>query len=78
MEYLAWVRQHPITWNVPTAILYGSQDNLQCFEVIRAFADQTGADVTVMENGEHWFHTKEQMTFLDEWIRKSQNLSDSE
>lgn len=78
MEYLAWVRQHPVTWNVPTAILYGSQDNLQCFEVIRAFADRTGADVTVMENGEHWFHTKEQMAFLDEWIRKSQSSSDSE
>lgn len=24
--------------------------------------------VTVMEGGEHWFHTKEQMEFLDQWI----------
>mgnify|MGYP007037201117 CR=1 FL=1 len=21
-----------------------------------------------MKNGEHWFHTKEQMEFLDNWI----------
>ena len=24
-----------------------------------------------MKNGEHWFHTDEQMKFLDEWIIKS-------
>ena len=23
-----------------------------------------------MKNGEHWFHTKEQMRFLDDWILK--------
>ncbi len=26
--------------------------------------------LTVMENGEHWFHTEEQMQFLDDWIVK--------
>jgi len=26
--------------------------------------------VTVMEGGEHWFHTAEQMAFLDDWIGK--------
>ena len=23
-----------------------------------------------MAGGEHWFHTEEQMQFLDDWIRK--------
>lgn len=23
---------------------------------------------TVMQNGDYWFHAKEQMRFLDEWI----------
>lgn len=27
------------------------------------------ANLTVMENGEHWFHTEEQVTFLDKWIK---------
>ena len=27
----------------------------------------------VMEGGEHWFHTDEQMDFLDRWIKKCQN-----
>ena len=29
---------------------------------------RTGAKLTVMKGGEHRFHTKEQMRFLDEWI----------
>ena len=68
-EYLSWIRAHPVSWNVPTSILYGEKDNLQSLETIRAFADRTGAKVTVMENGEHWFHTERQMEFLDNWIR---------
>ena len=36
-----------------------------------AFAEQTGAILTVMNDGEHWFHTDRQMEFLDDWIRKS-------
>jgi len=35
-----------------------------------AYAEKHGARVTVMENGEHWFHTAEQLLFLDEWIKK--------
>lgn len=35
------------------------------------FTKQTNATLTVMRNGEHWFHTEEQMKFLDEWINKS-------
>lgn len=68
-EYLSYVREHPITWNVPTYILYGGRDNLTSLETIAAFAKQTGADLAVMEDGEHWFHTEEQMEFLDRWIR---------
>ena len=30
--------------------------------------------LTVMEGGEHWFHTEEQMRFLDEWIREEANF----
>ncbi|MEE1171233.1 MAG: alpha/beta hydrolase [Ruminococcus sp.] len=69
-EYLSYVREHPIKWNAPTAILYGSKDNLTSFETISAFAEKHNAKLTVMENGEHWFHTEEQMQFLDDWIVK--------
>ena len=69
-EYLCYVREHPVAWTVPTNILYGEKDSLTSYETISAFADRIGAALTVMENGEHWFHTKEQMEFLSDWIKK--------
>ena len=68
-EYLCFVRNHPIDWKVPTSILYGSRDNLTSLETISDFAKKHSATLTVMESGEHWFHTEAQMRFLDEWIR---------
>ena len=68
-EYLRYVRSHPIQWDVPTQILYGENDNLTSPETIRAFAERHNAGLTVMKGGEHWFHTEEQMRFLDDWIR---------
>lgn len=70
-EYLRYVRRHPVGWNVPTQILYGEKDNLTSLETVRAFAEKHGAALTVMENGEHWFHTDKQLRFLDDWIRKA-------
>lgn len=45
------------------------RDNLTSLETISDFANKYGATLTVMESGEHWFHTEEQMRFLDAWIR---------
>lgn len=67
-KYLEWVRKHPPVWHIPTAILYGGQDTLQTLEMIQAFAGQTGASLTVMPDGAHWFHTAQQLAFLDQWI----------
>ena len=68
-EYLCYVREHPIAWNVPTDILYGEKDVLIPFETVSAFVKRTGANVTVMKNGEHWFHTDDQVKFHDSWIK---------
>ena len=67
-EYLCYVRKHPIRWRIPTCILYGGKDHLTSRGTISGFADRIGADLTVMEEGEHWFHTEEQMKVLDHWI----------
>lgn len=69
-EYLDYVRRHPIKWTVPTNILYGEHDTMTSIETISKFAKQTGAELTVMKKGEHWFHTEEQMRFLDNWINE--------
>ena len=72
-KYLCYVRDNPIKWNIPTHILYGSNDNLTDLETMQGFAQKVGASLTVMQGGEHWFHTDEQMDFLDRWIEKCQN-----
>ena len=71
-RYLCYVRERPVTWNIPTHILYGEHDDLTSMETVSAFAKETGAELTVMPGGEHWFHTEEQMRFLDAWIRGSE------
>ena len=74
--YLSYVRAHPVQWTVPTRILYGGRDCLTSLETMTAFAERCGAPLTVMEEGEHWFHTEEQMRFLDAWVRKSMGMED--
>lgn len=69
-EYLSYVRSYLITWHAPTQILYGSNDLLTSLETISDFANKHQATLTVMEGGEHWFHTEDQMQFLDRWIKK--------
>lgn len=71
-DYLTYVRNHPIHWNIPTSILYGEMDTLTDNTTIRNFSAAIGADLTVMPGGEHWFHTPEQMAFLDNWILSRQ------
>lgn len=70
-DWLCDVRRYPLRWTVPTCILYGERDNLTPLETMTAFAARIGAPLTVMPGGEHWFHTPEQMAFLDRWIQGS-------
>ena len=67
-QYLQYVRSHSIRWNVPTEILYGEKDALMPMDTVKAFADTHAVGLTVMKNGEHWFHTDEQMRFLAAWL----------
>ena len=68
-EYLCFVREHPVSWNVPTDILYGSKDNLTSIDIMTAFAQEHHASLTILDGGDHWFHTDAQIQFLDHWIR---------
>ena len=69
--YFCYVRSHPISWKVPTCILYGEMDNLTSRQTVEEFSSRIGARLSVMPDGEHWFHTEKQMLFLDEWVRYS-------
>lgn len=43
----------------------GKMNYLTSLETISDFAKNNNAGLTVMKNGEHWFHTKEERIF---WI----------
>ena len=68
-KYLTYATENRITkWNSPTAILYAGQDHLTSRQTVDDFAQRFGCTVTVKENGEHWFHTEEQLAVLDAWL----------
>ena len=39
-------------------------------QTVERFAAEHDAGLTVLEGGEHWFHTEEQMALLDNWVKK--------
>lgn len=67
-KYFSYAKDNRITWNVPTSILYGEKDHITSLDTITSFANKINARLTVMPDGEQWFHTREQMEFLDNWI----------
>lgn len=70
-RYLCYVREHPLVWETPTEILCAGQDALTSRQTVDAFVRRHRARLTVMENGEHWFHTAEQLAFLDGWLKNA-------
>lgn len=68
-QYLCYVREHPISWQAPTAILYARNDSLIDLQTVEAFARKHHASLTVYQDGEHWFHTPQQLAFLEGWLR---------
>lgn len=70
-KYLCFVRDNPIMWDIPTEILYAVGDNLISRETVDVFIKNHKVNLTIMENGEHWFHTDEQLLFLDQWMKSA-------
>ena len=67
-KYLCWVREHPAYhWTCPVRILYGSGDPMTDRQTVEQDVRQHDAALTVMEGGEHWFHTPQQLAVLREW-----------
>ena len=67
-EFLCWVREHtPYIWTCPIYILYGGRDNMTSRKTVQEYVCRHRAQLTVMEHGEHWFHTPEQMAALRAW-----------
>lgn len=69
-EYFQYAKTHPVMFCPgKTSILYGSGDDLTQRDIIDKFVERFNCDLTVIENGEHWFHTDEHMAVLNNWVQ---------
>lgn len=74
-DYWNYILENPVAeWTCPTHILYGEFDNLIERDIIENFSQKFKCDLTVMENGEHWFHTPEQLQFLSAWEERCADM----
>lgn len=70
-DYFCYVRDHPVTsWDVDTRILYGGRDDLVEPDTIGRFVERFHASLEVMETGEHYFHTDEQLQTYTGWLQR--------
>ncbi|MBN2652906.1 MAG: alpha/beta hydrolase [Spirochaetales bacterium] len=70
-DYYQYTMRNPILkWDSPTSILYGEKDNLTERKILDSFANNFNCDITIMTNGEHFFHTQEQLKFLTHWLKE--------
>ena len=70
-DYYCYVRNNPIDkWDKPTAILYGANDDISEYDEVILFTNSFGCDLHIMEDGEHYFHTEEQMQYFRKWVKK--------
>jgi len=71
-DYYQYVKRNPMSnWKSPIQILYASRDNLTSRRTVDDFVARFQCELTVMEDGEHWFHTPEQLAVLNKWIQKN-------
>lgn len=60
-EFLSYVKNHPIDWNVLTEVIYGEKDNLMPYSVVNEFCLKHSFPLYVFKNSEHYIHTDEDM-----------------
>lgn len=70
-NFLRFVRENPLEWNIPTEILYAEKDELISRKTVDDFTKSHKVVLTVMSGGEHWFHTEKQIDYLNDWMKKS-------
>lgn len=68
-EYWTFVLDNPIIkWETPTSILYAENDNMISLDIVKNFTQKFNCSLSIMKNGEHWFHTPQQIDYLSRWI----------
>ena len=77
-EYLLWVRAHPVRALCPnTAILYATGDELIPRCVIDRFVADNPCRLTLLDGGQHWLHTEQELAVVHRWEEQELNRTGS-
>lgn len=67
-----YVKEHPITiWKTPTHILFGGKDTLQTESIMKNFTKQFGGILTISQDSEHAFLSKQDKNVVSQWLQNS-------
>ena len=73
-DYYKYVKENPIVnKNKENINIYGSKNNIKKKSIIQEFSDKFKCKLSILENGEHYFHTKEQLNYYKKWLDKAIN-----
>ena len=71
-DYYEYLLNNKDNWNVPTDILYGSEDELiPLCSVISFISYHPHVRLSVKEGSKHYFHTEEEKEYIKDWILRS-------
>ena len=62
-------------WTAPTEILYGGRDDTCGRDTVEAFASRFSCGLEIVPDGEHYFHTPEQLRVFEAWLKRTGFLS---
>ena len=67
-KYLCWVREHPVkSICKETNILYGTQDEMIPYKIVKKFSEENNCRLNFVENGQHWLHTDREVAAMRKW-----------
>lgn len=70
-DYYLYVKNNKITnWDKDTYILYGDNDNIQDINTIKKFSTSFKCNLLLLNGGEHYFHTEEQLNYYIKWLNE--------
>ena len=51
--------------------IYGNEDNMQDENIIKNFSENFSCKLSILEDGEHYFHTEKQLDYYKNWLSKT-------
>lgn len=70
-KYYQYVKAHPIdNWPIPTHILFAGLDDLQSRNVMTAFTDRFGCQLTISEHSRHPFMDPADIPIVEKWLQE--------